>query len=133
LIAKLGQGGRILLFPCVRWFIRRGFSRPLSLRCSTASVSTLLHTRREGDKQLPDMSEAKTTADVSIYQPGQGKREAVENVSLADALAQAKPNPWTRRMFKLYFFLLIAFLNSCINGYDGSLMGGINAMKTYQR
>ncbi|RPB04383.1 general substrate transporter [Choiromyces venosus 120613-1] len=35
-------------------------------------------------------------------------------------------------MFKLYFFLFVAFLNSCINGYDGSLMGGINAMKYYQ-
>ncbi|PWW76466.1 general substrate transporter [Tuber magnatum] len=36
-------------------------------------------------------------------------------------------------MCKLYFFLLVAFLNSCINGYDGSLMGGINAMVYYQR
>ncbi|KAF8544386.1 general substrate transporter [Trichophaea hybrida] len=35
-------------------------------------------------------------------------------------------------MFKLYFFLFVAFINSCINGYDSSLMGGINAMKTYQ-
>ncbi|CAZ80212.1 unnamed protein product [Tuber melanosporum] len=78
------------------------------------------------------MSEVKTTPNVSTYQSRQGKREVVANVSLADALAQAKPNPWTTRMFKLYFFLLIAFLNSCINGYDGSLMGGINAMKTYQ-
>lgn len=36
-------------------------------------------------------------------------------------------------MFKLYYFLFVAFLASCINGFDGSLMGGINAMKTYQR
>ncbi|RPA82027.1 general substrate transporter [Ascobolus immersus RN42] len=36
-------------------------------------------------------------------------------------------------MFKLYFFLFIAFLNSCINGYDGSLMGGINALDQYQK
>lgn len=56
----------------------------------------------------------------------------VAHVGLSDALLAQKPRPFTRTMFKLYFFLFIAFLNSCINGYDGSLMGGINAMKSYQ-
>ena len=55
------------------------------------------------------------------------------SVGLAEALEQVKPSPWTKRLFKLYFFLLIAFLNSCINGYDGSLMSGINAMDYYQK
>ncbi|TGZ83779.1 general substrate transporter [Ascodesmis nigricans] len=36
-------------------------------------------------------------------------------------------------MFKLYFFLLVACLNSTINGYDGSIMSGINAMESYQK
>lgn len=54
-------------------------------------------------------------------------------VGLAQVLEQVKPNPWTKRLFKLYFFLLIAFLNSCINGYDGSLMSGINVMDNYKR
>lgn len=57
---------------------------------------------------------------------------AVSHVGFADALQQSKPSPWTKRMWKLYFFLFIAFLNSCINGYDGTLMGGINVMKSYQ-
>lgn len=57
----------------------------------------------------------------------------VAHVGFSDALLAQKPQPFTRTMFKLYFFLFIAFLNSCINGYDGSLMGGINAMKTYQK
>ncbi|KAI5804261.1 general substrate transporter [Peziza echinospora] len=35
-------------------------------------------------------------------------------------------------MIKLYVVLLAGFLNSCINGYDGSVMGGINAMEQYQ-
>jgi len=57
----------------------------------------------------------------------------VAHVGFSDALIAQKPSPWTKTMFKLYCFLFIAFLNSCINGYDGSLMGGINAMGHYQR
>ena len=64
---------------------------------------------------------------------GVPKAIVVASMGLAEALEQAKPSPWTRRMFKLYFFLFIAFLNSCINGYDGSLMSGINAMEYYQK
>lgn len=57
----------------------------------------------------------------------------VAHVGFSDALIAQKPSPWTKTMFKLYFFLFVAFLNSCINGYDGSLMGGINAMTYYQK
>lgn len=57
----------------------------------------------------------------------------VSNVEFAKALLAQKPSPWTKPMFKLYYFLFVAFLASCINGFDGSLMGGINAMKMYQR
>lgn len=78
------------------------------------------------------MSSEKVDLGVSHHEDGRETME-VRNVGLADALAQAKPSPWTKRMFKLYGFLFIAFLNSCINGYDGSLMGGINAMLTYQK
>jgi hypothetical protein len=59
--------------------------------------------------------------------------KVVENVAFADALARAHVRPWTKRMFQLYAVCLIATLNSCINGYDGSLMGAINAMKPYQK
>ena len=33
---------------------------------------------------------------------------------------------------KLYACLLVATLNSCINGYDGSLMGAINSYPQYR-
>ena len=56
----------------------------------------------------------------------------VQHVGFMDALVAQNPSPWTKTMFKLYFFLLVAFLNSCINGYDGSVMSGINAMTYYQ-
>lgn len=33
---------------------------------------------------------------------------------------------------QLYYCLFIATLNSCINGYDGSVMGGINTYEQYR-
>jgi len=33
---------------------------------------------------------------------------------------------------QLYLVLLVATLNSCINGYDGSLMGAINSYSQYR-
>lgn len=60
------------------------------------------------------------------------KVAVVDNVAFADAVAKAKPNPWSKRMLQLYAICFIATLNSCINGYDGSLMGAINAMDSYQ-
>ncbi|KAK7526614.1 uncharacterized protein IWZ02DRAFT_177599 [Phyllosticta citriasiana] len=56
----------------------------------------------------------------------------VDNNDLASASAQAKPSPWTKSMFKLYAILLLATLNSCINGYDGSLMAAINSYPQYR-
>jgi MFS family permease len=38
----------------------------------------------------------------------------------------------TKPLNQLYLCLLIATLNSCINGYDGSLMGAINSYKQYR-
>jgi len=79
------------------------------------------------------MDEKHIDIDLTEMVGGVPKAIAVASTGLAEALSQARPSPWTRRMFKLYFFLLIAFLNSCINGYDGSLMSGINAMEYYQK
>ncbi|KAF2681349.1 MFS lactose permease-like protein [Lentithecium fluviatile CBS 122367] len=56
----------------------------------------------------------------------------VQNVALADATAKSAVSPWTPAMFRLYLCLLIATLNSCINGYDGSLMGAINSYPQYR-
>ena len=51
---------------------------------------------------------------------------------LAEDVSQTKQSPWTKSMFRLYGCLLIAYMCGCLNGYDGSLMGGLNAMQTYQ-
>lgn len=61
------------------------------------------------------------------------RRRVVANVALAEALHEEKPNPWSKHMLKLYFFLAVACLNSLSNGYDSSLMGGLNNMEYYHR
>ncbi|MCJ1283706.1 hypothetical protein MMC26_003037 [Xylographa opegraphella] len=57
---------------------------------------------------------------------------AVQNVAFADANQKQQPSLLTRRMFTLYGCLLVATFNSCINGYDGSLMGSINSYEQYR-
>ena len=53
-------------------------------------------------------------------------------VQLAHDLEQQQYSPWTKNMFRLYGVLCIAYLCGCLNGFDGSLMGGVNAMDSYQ-
>lgn len=43
-----------------------------------------------------------------------------------------RPNPWGKGHRKLYFFCLIIYFCSTMNGYDGSLMGSINVLPEYQ-
>ncbi|QPC80357.1 hypothetical protein HYE68_011109 [Fusarium pseudograminearum] len=56
---------------------------------------------------------------------------------LANEIAQEVENhhfsPWTKSMFHLYGVLFVAYCCGCLNGYDGSLMGGLNGMESYQR
>ncbi|KAF7553352.1 hypothetical protein G7Z17_g3705 [Cylindrodendrum hubeiense] len=54
------------------------------------------------------------------------------SVAFAAALAEQKPNPWSRNMIKLYIIMGLGYLISTMNGYDSSLMGSINAMLPYQ-
>lgn len=58
--------------------------------------------------------------------------KTVQNVALADANEKQKPSLFTKNMGVLYCILFIATLNSCINGYDGSVMGSINSYKQYR-
>ncbi|KAK6593693.1 MFS monosaccharide transporter [Botrytis cinerea] len=69
--------------------------------------------------------------DVELHET---KSEGVvgEAVQLAQDVDETKPSPFTLSMFRLYGCLMVAYLCGCLNGYDGSLMGGLNAMKTYQ-
>jgi hypothetical protein len=53
-------------------------------------------------------------------------------VQLAHDVHETKYSPWTWSMGRLYAVLWVAYLCGCLNGFDGSLMGGINAMDSYQ-
>jgi hypothetical protein len=53
-------------------------------------------------------------------------------ILLATEADTTEYSPWTGAMFRLYGVLAIAYLCGCLNGFDGSLMGAINAMKPYQ-
>ena len=55
-----------------------------------------------------------------------------EAVQLAYDVSDVPYKPYTLSMFRLYGCIMIAYLCGCLNGFDGSLMGGINAMPTYQ-
>ena len=59
-------------------------------------------------------------------------READAAVQLAHDVDDSVYSPWSRGLLKLYLVLTIPYLCGCLNGYDGSLMGGIIAMTSYQ-
>ncbi|EME79582.1 uncharacterized protein MYCFIDRAFT_37642 [Pseudocercospora fijiensis CIRAD86] len=56
-----------------------------------------------------------------------------EVVNLVHDESQQRYSPWTWSMWRLYGCLWIAYLCGCLNGFDGSLMGGVNAMESYQK
>ncbi|RHZ56252.1 putative MFS lactose permease [Aspergillus thermomutatus] len=82
-----------------------------------------------------------------LYYPDDAHIRGINNAALAMATFQQKPKLWSKNMFKvpllaslycqetkdqLYWCIAVATLNSCINGYDGSLMGSINSYKQYR-
>jgi hypothetical protein len=54
-------------------------------------------------------------------------------VQLAHDVDETAYSPWSRQMIRLYLVLSLSYLCGCLNGYDGSLMGGLNGMTSYQR
>lgn len=72
----------------------------------------------------------KETIGVShINDLGKSSTDAVLLATEADTTIYS---PWSKSMFRLYGVLAVAYLCGCLNGFDGSLMGAINAMKPYQ-
>jgi hypothetical protein len=54
-------------------------------------------------------------------------------LDLSMASAAAKSQLWTKGMFRLYCVMFIGYLCIVLQGFDGSLMGAINAMPQYQQ
>jgi len=57
----------------------------------------------------------------------------VNNAAFAAATSQVKLNPWSHDSLVLFAGMFVAFLCSCANGYDGSLMTSINGMEYFKR
>ena len=57
---------------------------------------------------------------------------AEDIIQVSQEAATAKPSLWTASMFRLYGLLSLGYMCVILCGYDGSLMGGINAMTQYQ-
>lgn len=53
-------------------------------------------------------------------------------VQLAHDADDTRYSPWSWSMCRLYLVLSLSYLCGCLNGYDGSLMGGLNGMTAYQ-
>ncbi|CAL5867486.1 uncharacterized protein PFLUO_LOCUS1705 [Penicillium psychrofluorescens] len=55
----------------------------------------------------------------------------MEGITFQAALEISKPNPWAKGYLHMYTVCALIFLCSTMNGYDGSLMGSINATPNY--
>ncbi|KAK7730374.1 hypothetical protein SLS53_009074 [Cytospora paraplurivora] len=60
------------------------------------------------------------------------KAKEVRNAEFYAAITETKIERWSRSSIEMYFAVFIAFCCACANGYDGSLMGSIIAMKPFQ-
>ncbi|PMD24826.1 MFS general substrate transporter [Hyaloscypha hepaticicola] len=61
------------------------------------------------------------------------KNKLQETVMVPDTVGEnSHLNPWSKQPFTLYFILIFAFLNATSSGFDGSLMGSINAEPQYK-
>ncbi|KLU85400.1 lactose permease [Magnaporthiopsis poae ATCC 64411] len=58
--------------------------------------------------------------------------EVPATAALEAILAECKPSMFSANMLKLWAIMSIGYLVSTMNGFDGSLMASVNAMKPYQ-
>jgi sugar porter (SP) family MFS transporter len=60
------------------------------------------------------------------------KEKTVHNAEFYAAIQETVIPQWSSSSMKLYYYIFIAFCCSCANGYDGSLMGSIQAMPFFK-
>jgi hypothetical protein len=74
------------------------------------------------------MSE-KAAMDVELAEEAVPEAVSVEKAIQIDRdVQETRPSLWTGHMFRLYGILTLGYLCIVLQGYDGSLMGAINAM-----
>ncbi|ROW15192.1 hypothetical protein VPNG_02982 [Cytospora leucostoma] len=94
------------------------------------------------EKTRDDVQHGITAADVHypVVAEGTGKTldeahgakaKEVRNAEFYAAITESKIERWSKSSIEMYFAVFIAFCCACANGYDGSLMGSIIAMKPF--
>lgn len=81
----------------------------------------------EKDKPSTEHHETSEGKDIATALHNTTDRHAV----LKTILEQRPISPWSKGAFHLYAVCLLVYLCSTMNGYDGSLMGSINAVPSY--
>lgn len=76
--------------------------------------------------------ESDKEANVAVSTHREVVRDANDALQLAIDVEEVVCKPFTKNMFRLYGCMLVCYFCGCLNGYDGSLMGGLNAMSSYQ-
>ena len=104
--------------------------------------------KREGSYEEKDRIDSPTSG---TEDQGARIEDTIYNADLKAAIDNTQLDPWSRRAISLYFICMVGFLNAVSSGnalppcrvfvsphltfsptgFDGSLMGGINAMEQY--
>lgn len=85
------------------------------------------------EKSAASAQYIESSADAGNIIPDIGSKAAAEDVvNIAQESENTRYNPISKHMLSLYLVLTVPYLCGCLNGYDGSLMGGLNGMKSYQ-
>ncbi|KAK0440863.1 general substrate transporter [Desarmillaria tabescens] len=82
-------------------------------------------------EKLSDEDIKETPVSSSLDDAVLKKVDVSYNVDFSKAVHTTLLDPWSKRAFKLYFIVMVGFLNAVSSGFDGSLMSGINAMDQY--
>lgn len=70
---------------------------------------------------------------VEVTHVGDLDNSSSDAILLATEADTTVYSAWSAAMFRLYAVLFLAYLCGLLNGFDGSLMGAINAMEPYQK
>lgn len=85
-------------------------------------------------KEYIAATQAQTTQSPHRDEARKGEHEIkqAQDSRFAAAITRRKPSPLSKSLLQLYPILLIAFLNSAANGFDGNAFGGVSALPNFE-
>lgn len=126
----------IKIFERLQRFVLSSWKTPVTVLSQT--VAKMAQTPDKTSDKTPDSKNKlhNSTTATSTVPEGivsiEALKEVDEEVQYAIAQHQSSLNPTSKQSFLLYLILLVAFLNATSSGFDGSLMGSINAETQYK-